>query len=714
MKINKYFLVVPFVFLTLLLMAFVKNTQLTNQINFYTGSDDSSNFRNTDLPVGYNTLFAGSGTCSTCHNSMVNQQGKSVAIANDWRSTMMANSGKDPLWQAKVSHEGLVNPAHKEALENVCTTCHAPVGNINAHHAGQTYYSMAEMNTDPLALDGVQCTVCHQITPSSMGNFSGTFEIGAAKNIWGQYPNPFTNPMVFNTGYTPVQGTHVQDSRLCGSCHTLLTNSVDLNGVPTGEKFVEQAIFQEWSNSLFSQNGTSCKSCHVPEINDPVKISNVPPWLQPRSPFGMHQLAGANVFMGRLLKDNGTSIGVTATSPQFDTTINRSTRMLQQNSLVLSLSEKQRTNDTLFVEVSIKNKAGHKFPSGFPSRRAFVELLATRENGDTLFLSGQTDENFNLIYEDDEFEHHHQIINSEQQVQIYEMVMGDVNGNKTTVLERGFQHLKDNRIPPGGFVTSHSNYDTVQIVGVAASDPDFNMENGAEGTGSDRLHYHIPVNQYYGQVEISVKVYYQTVNDKWLEGMFGYSSDAINDFKVYYDNTSKDPVMVAQQSLTVAAGYEIPLSQGWNSLSCFINPENADIDTVLNPIIQKLIILVGEDGMIFPAGGIHTIENFDPYQGYSIKLQSPGLLQIRGNILINKQKQLLSGWNFLPALAECQTPVENLNENFLKRLEIIVELAGWKVFWPEKQVFTLTLLSPGKAYMVKMKNTSEVVFPQCE
>jgi hypothetical protein len=714
MKMHKYFLVVPFVFLTLLLMAFVKNNQFADKLDHYSGSDDSSNLRNTNLPVGYNTLFAGSGTCAACHNSMVNSQGKSVAIANDWRPAMMANSGKDPLWQAKVSHEGLVNPAHKVVLENVCTTCHAPVGNFNAHHSGQTYYSMAEMNADPLALDGVQCTVYHQITASSLGNFSGTFEIGTNKTIWGPFANPFANPMVFNTGYTPAQGNQINDSRLCGACHTLLTNSVDLYGVPTGEMFVEQAIFQEWANSSFSQTGATCQSCHVPRINDPVKISTVPPWLQPRSPFGMHQLAGANVFMGNLLKENSEAIGVTAITSQFDSTINRSTRMLQQKTLVLSVKEKQRTNDSLFVEVSLINKAGHKFPSGFPSRRAFVQFLATAENGDTLFMSGKTDENFNLIHEDEEFEQHHQIINSDQQVQIYEMVMGDVNGNKTTVLERGFQHLKDNRLPPKGFVTSHLNYDTVHIVGSATNDPDFNEENGLEGTGSDRLHYHIPLHQYFGQIEISVKVCYQTVNDKWLAEMFAISSAAIDAFKTFYDDADKNPILVAQKSLTIAAGYEIPFSQGWNSFSSFINPENTDIDTVLKPIIEKLIILVGEDGMIFPAGGIHTIENFDPYQGYSIKLQSPGILQIRGNTLISKQKPLLAGWNFLPALAGCQTPVGNLNSNFLNNLEIIVELAGWKVYWPKKQVYSLTLLTPGKAYMVKMKNPALVVFPGCD
>ena len=131
---------------------------------------------------------------------MVNDQGQSVAIVNDWRSTMTANSAKDPLWRAKVSHEGLVNPAHKEVLEDVCTSCHAAAGNKNAHHQGMSLYTISDLENDPLGLDGVQCTVCHQITDESMGNYSGTFEIGTSKTIWGPYTNPFGNPMINNTG----------------------------------------------------------------------------------------------------------------------------------------------------------------------------------------------------------------------------------------------------------------------------------------------------------------------------------------------------------------------------------------------------------------------------------------------------------------------------------------------------------------------------------
>jgi len=532
------------------------------------------------LPKGFNDLFAGSGECLLCHNSQVNEQGESVSIIADWRSTMKANAAHDPLWQAKVSHEGLVNPEHKEALENICTRCHAPVGNHNAHHNGQALYSMAEMQADPLAMDGVQCTVCHQITENSLGNFSGQVEIGTEKEIWGPYEDPFTNPMINNTGYTPTYGNHINDSRLCGSCHTLLTNTVDLNGNLTGTEFVEQAIYQEWENSDHSTIGNSCQNCHVPRIDDLVKISVMPPWLEPRTPFGMHQFAGANVFMSRLLLDFGGQLGVTASESQFDSTIARSTRMLQQRTLDIALSEEARTEDTLFISLFLQNKAGHKFPAGYPSRRAFIELVASTDEGETIFLSGETDEDFNLLDEDPEFENHFAMINSEDQVQIYEMVMGDVNGDVTTVLERASEQLKDNRIPPVGFSTSHFSYDTVKIVGDALNDADFNYESGNEGSGSDRLRFHIPLDGYGGNINITAKVYYQTINDKWLEHMFTYNSEEIDLFRSIYDEANKTPVLVGSRDIISLATSDD--ERFMEELTIFPNPATNSLNLNFN------------------------------------------------------------------------------------------------------------------------------------
>ena len=47
------------------------------------------------------------------------------------------------------------------------------------------------------------------------------------------------------------------------------------------------------------------------------------------------------------------------------------------------------------------------------------------------------------------------------------------------------RHLKDNRIPPIGFVTEHSVYDTVRIVGLAEDDEN-QPDHGCDPHGFDR------------------------------------------------------------------------------------------------------------------------------------------------------------------------------------------------------------------------------------
>jgi hypothetical protein len=148
------------------------------------------------------------------------------------------------------------------------------------------------------------------------------------------------------------------------------------------------------------------------------------------------------------------------------------------------------------------------------------------------------------------FEPHYQMINQTGQVQIYELVDGDINGNFTTALERAFVPLKDNRLAPLGFTTTHEVYDTTQIVGNALNDPDFNKDdNGTEGSGTDIVYYHIPLGDYSGLIDITAKVYYQSLPPKWMAEMFAESTPEIELFRGMFDEADQSPVLVASASL---------------------------------------------------------------------------------------------------------------------------------------------------------------------
>lgn len=510
-------------------------------------------------PHTTNDLFGGSGICQGCHGhdpnglAFITPWGEDVNVYDDWAATMMANSAKDPMWRAKVSHEILVNPALQTAIETKCTSCHAPMGHFNAFHNGATSYSIASMITDSIALDGVSCGACHQQKDTLIGKrFSGHLIYDTNRTVYGPYMSPFSGPMESFIGFKVEYGKHVTKAGFCAGCHTLITDTYDLSGTPTGTTFVEQATYHEWLNSsyndeIFTTTGRSCQSCHLPRIDEDIVIAGNFAFLGPRRPFGEHHLVGANSFMLKLIKNNKAALGVTANDWNFDSTIAETNSMLRDSSVKMELFLQSRTADTVYYDLKLTNLAGHKFPSGYPSRRAFVQFVLLDATGDTLFKNGMLNSAHELIGQDATYEPHHNVINNPNDVQIYEMVAGDVNGDVTTLLLRMHSALKDNRLTPKGFTTSHSAYDTVKIVGGAATDTDFNYDGfGVEGSGSDIIHFKIPLAGYTGNLNVMAALYYQSIPHRFLNEMFSHSSSEINSFQTMFNAADQTPALVAQ------------------------------------------------------------------------------------------------------------------------------------------------------------------------
>ncbi len=514
------------------------------------------------LPIDSSVLFPTGKVCGGCHgrdpnnHALVSTSGVDVNIYDDWRSTMMANSAKDPFWRAKVSHEILVNPTHSLELQDKCTSCHAPAGHYQAKlHNHQQFYTLADVVADTLGLDGVNCQMCHAQAPEKIGNlFSGelNFDTTKIRVAYGPYEMAFVPPMQQFIGITPKFGEHIQDAGVCAGCHTLITKTVDFNGDFTGNTFVEQATYHEWLNSRYDEDhdNITCQGCHIPSLEDEIIIAANYQFLTPKYPFGLHEMAGANVPMLELLRDNRQQLGINALPEHFDSTIAATVRMLQQKTLDLTVTPGVVHGDSLHFEVQLINKAGHKFPSGYPARRAWIELEVKNQSGQTIFHSGRMNADRTLADEDANFEPHYNTINNQAQVQIYELVPGDVNGVFTSVLERGDTGLKDNRLVPQGFYRSDAAYDTTRIIGGALQDPDFNHDiAGTEGSGSDIVHYVLPTQGYTGTLTVTARVWYQSLPPKWLMPMFAYSSPEIDAFKAMFESAENAPVLIAQQVL---------------------------------------------------------------------------------------------------------------------------------------------------------------------
>ena len=529
--------------------------------------------------------FSGSGNCAMCHDGLTDTSGENVSIVRDWGASMMANATKDPFWKAKVATELERNPHLADVINDKCTKCHAPMANyeITKVQGGDVQLFGPNGILDSshpqhdAAMNGVSCTLCHQITDdASMGTlegFSGEFKINNSKTIYGQYSDIFGQPMINNTGYTPTYGAHISDSEMCATCHDLKTPYVDANGnvltTTLESEFPEQMPYTEWENSIFEDAGSnpqSCQDCHMPKTTS--KVSNRPMWLGAKEGFAKHHLVGANTTMLTLLRDNAAQLDVT--SNNMDLGISRARAMLQ-SSVSMQITAASVTDGNLNATVRLDNNSGHKTPSGYPSRRMWLHFKVTDSNGNVVFESGRADQDGIIKCVDDgdcignetrpPFEPHHTEIISSDQVQIYEPVMGDSDGQVTYTLLRGAQYLKDNRLTPKGF----NKFDVPADVAVHGKaydvDNNFNM-------GSDEITYVVPVSVS-GDLDITVSLNYQTIGYGFLQDLYKDGHlEQVDTFKAMYDAQSlKYELITSAQTTVVSDGGGTPAPVPTTSLS---------------------------------------------------------------------------------------------------------------------------------------------------
>jgi hypothetical protein len=512
------------------------------------------------LPTEKSVLFSGSGNCILCHQSngsAMTWNGIDVSPITYWRSTMMGNASKDPLWRAMVAEEVSNFPQLQETIESTCLKCHSPMGYTQAIYNGQSGYSMAELKQDPLANDGVSCTACHQIKPDNFGtqqSYLGNYIIEADSILYGPYENSDTTLMWAIIGYKSQFGLHVNQSELCATCHTLFTPTLDEQGNIVGS-FPEQTPYIEWKNSVYPSQNIQCQDCHMPKIYDSIKISGMGNFPD-RTPFWRHTFVGGNFYMQNLLKNNIDSLGLTAEPEHFDSTISRTEYSLMEKSVELTTSTQfLSAENKLQVKLYIKNLTGHKIPTGIPFRRMWAHLKVEQGIGNVVFESGEWDGTGKIINYNSDYEPHYDLINSEEQVQVYEGVFVNTEQQVTYTLLRAAEYIKDNRLPPQGFTTNSVSYDTVKIVGNAAGDTNFNRYGMYQGSGGDSVTYLIstlPNTEY----RITAEVCYQTVKTELVDHIRPINNGDINRFVSMYDALPNIPFIMKQEILDIVTGVE--------------------------------------------------------------------------------------------------------------------------------------------------------------
>jgi hypothetical protein len=498
--------------------------------------------------------FQTSDRCVACHNGLKTPSGADVSIGFDWRASVMANSSRDPYWQGSVRRESLDHPESVTTIEDECSICHMPMTRFLAHTQGKTGQIFSHLPFDPdskgnaEAEDGVSCSVCHQIGPENLGkpeSFTGRFVIPPplSKNDHpenGPFDIDAAHQRIMQTstgGFVPTQAEHIRDSGLCATCHTLYTTALGKNGEHVGS-LPEQVPFLEWQHSSYPQH-SSCQSCHMPEFPETSAITTV--FGVPRAGARQHTFVGGNFLLLRMLNNYRADLSVAALPEELSASADRTAAFLQSQAARLSIRSLEVGAGTLRMQVSVENLTGHKLPTAYPSRRAWLHVVVRDRDGGVVFESGALNQDGSIQGNDNDadklrYEPHYREITSPDQVEIYEDILHDQQGHVTTGLLAGVGYLKDNRLLPYGFDKKTADKD-IAVIGDAADDPSFTA-------GGHTVQYAVQLAAAQGPFHVEAELWYQPVGFRWAHNLEPYKAAEPQRFLSYYQSMSASTAVV--------------------------------------------------------------------------------------------------------------------------------------------------------------------------
>jgi hypothetical protein len=449
-----------------------------------------------------------------------------------------------------------------------------------------------------LARDGISCEVCHRmLAPKDPSlpyfldhQINGVFDVTPHDELHGPFKDDeiTTYPMLTGINVKPKHDAYIQSPQMCGTCHTILLPVVDSS--VKGETSVEQATYPEWLNSDYRNEYGSvgatpktCQDCHMPggyanaktgvqvaQIKG--KIATVQDGTYPAvehlaTPedvnvryrdmgFKRHELLGMNGFLLQMFLQQMNSMGnnealgvrlsdyMSGLTTDLQAASNNVVQQAQTITATVGISKWEIQGNTLVVEVTVTNKAGHRFPSGVGFRRAFLNLEATAD-GKPFFSSGSTNTTGQITnfagqvlptesFQNGEYQPHFSQANpirSSDQVQIYEELTQDADHQFTTSFTRRDHEIKDNRLLPAGWslhgpkdLTIPEPYLHATLpIGEALKDPVY-----LAGKGQSIVRYEIPLpaGANGGNVHATVSLYSQTLPPYFLADRYEMKTPA--------------------------------------------------------------------------------------------------------------------------------------------------------------------------------------------
>ena len=254
---------------------------------------------------------------------------------------------------------------------------------------------------------------------------------------------------------------------------------------------------------------------------------------------------GGNFFMQRMLNRYRGDLGVWALPQELESAAARTIDHLTSKTARVSFGRVEVAGGRLQAEIAVQNLGGHKFPTAYPSRRAWLHVTVRDRNSLVVFESGALDANGSIAGNDNDadparFEPHYGEVTQPDQVQIYEDIMVGADNAPTTGLLTAVRFIKDNRLLPTGFNKSAVGQD-IAPQGGAMNDEDF-------AGGGDRIRYSIPLGSAQGPFRVEAELWFQPISFRWAANLKAYTAMEPQRFTRYYDTMSSGSAVMLVRS----------------------------------------------------------------------------------------------------------------------------------------------------------------------
>lgn len=199
-----------------------------------------------------------------------------------------------------------------------------------------------------------------------------------------------------------------------------------------------------------------------------------------------------------------------------------------------------------------------------------------------------------------------------------------------------------------------------------------------------------------------------------------YELDQQNNNTTYYwrvksINSSGKSEWSSTFKYTTMAHLEIKqeLQVGWNMISFYVNPLNADIENIFSDIVSNVKLIKDDSGGVYwPEFNFNSLETWDYQKGYQIYLKNPCNLILSGWPLdvTNEYILLSQGWNLVAYLKNSSLDIEIALSSIKDELVIVKNNSG-EVFWPEYMFNNINKMQPGEGYLIYLNEDAILTYP---